>query len=106
MKTRIEKDRGRALVVMPPKMFRNESGELSRTVNELARRGVKEIILDMRKTTMMDSASLGVLLFSRKHLGPQGVEIALANTDGYVRSLIENAGLSRLFKLIDYGEDA
>jgi anti-anti-sigma factor len=105
MKTIVDKANKRAVIRMPKKMLHEESGDLSKTIGDLARDGVKEIVLDMARTVLVDSASLGVMIFSRKAFAADGVEMVIANAEGYVKALIENAGLAKLFKIVSYREE-
>lgn len=105
MKTNVDKANKRAVIRIPKKMLHDESGDLSKTIGDLAKGGIKEIVLDMGNTVLVDSASLGVMIFSRKTFAPDGVEMVIANAEGYVKTLIENAGLARLFKIVSYREE-
>jgi anti-anti-sigma factor len=99
MKVRVDKERRHAVVSLPKKVIREQTAILSRELDTLLSSGVKRIVFDMEKTAIMDSASLGVLIYARKNYPAPEVEMVIAGASGYVREMLVNSGLTHLYKV-------
>jgi anti-anti-sigma factor len=61
--------------------------------------GVKYIDLDFSDVSYVDSSALGMLLLLRRSTEPNGMELALVNTHGPVRQILEVSNFHKLFTL-------
>lgn len=92
-----------------PSTFVEAHGELDlatvpaveREVHELRKRGVKQIVLDLREITFMDSSGLSLLLRLDAEARSDGFSFALAEGDGPVRRLLELTDLADGFQHVE-----
>lgn len=66
---------------------------LQREVDLLHQRGVVRVVLDLRATTLMDSAGLGALIETATGLRARSGDLRLAVRSGRLRRLFEMTGL-------------
>jgi anti-anti-sigma factor len=62
------------------------------------------VILDLAGLTFLSSLAMGALVEFRRGLGRRGVEVRLANVQAQVRLALELAGLWKLFRPVDLGQ--
>ena len=65
----------------------------------LSKREVESIDVDLAEVNYLDSSALGMLLLLREKAEPTGVKLALVNSRGTVRSILEVANFHKLFNL-------
>jgi anti-anti-sigma factor len=66
---------------------------LRREVDSLRERRIVQVVLDLRSTTLMDSAGLGALIEAATGLRASGGDLRLAVRSGRLRRLFEMTGL-------------
>lgn len=71
------------------------AGEL-RTATYEASNGVRDVVLDLRGLTFIDSSGLGTLLNLRGELRREGVGMVVDTEDGPIRRALESTGLGEL----------
>jgi len=71
-------------------------GELLRAISA----GALRIVVDLTRTTFIDSATLGVLLGGLKRLRPRGGEISLVLHDPNIKKIFEITTLDRVFPIM------
>lgn len=74
---------------------------LEREVQELRERGVKQIVLDLREITFMDSSGLSLLLRLDAEARSNGFSFAIVEGDGPVRRLLELTDLADGFQHVE-----
>ena len=67
MKVKMDKENATAVLVMPKKVMREDSAVLSEQISDIMKEDVRTLVFDMEKTVMLDSATLGVLIYLRKN---------------------------------------
>ncbi|KLU61403.1 anti-sigma F factor antagonist [Peptococcaceae bacterium CEB3] len=67
--------------------------------NEIERRKVRTVILNLEKVQFIDSSGLGVILGRYKKLVPLGGKIKITNVPAHVFKIMELSGLP---KIIDF----
>ncbi len=67
-----------------------------RTAAHAASDGAREVVLDLRDLTFIDSSGLGTLLNLRGELRREGVAMVVETEDGPVRRALESTGLGEL----------
>ncbi|MFH0918781.1 MAG: STAS domain-containing protein [Fibrobacterota bacterium] len=97
MKTKTDKKAKRGTLCLPARTVREMAVELRREVEALIRQGMQEIVFDLTEATLVDSAVLGALIHVRRDYPVDQVAMVLYAPHGYVREIIENAGLASLF---------
>jgi anti-sigma B factor antagonist len=68
--------------------------------------GGKEIVVDLTKTTFIDSTALSVLVEATKRLQPDGGRLALVCVDQNLVKIFRITALDRLFPLFSSRDDA
>lgn len=63
--------------------------------------GAKHLVVDLTRTTFMDSTGLGVLVGAMKRLRPLDGSIAIVCPDTGIRSLFEISGLAGMFAIYE-----
>ena len=58
-----------------------------------------EFIIDMSKTSYMDSYALGMLLLLREHLGNNNSKISIADCTAEIRTILEISKFQNLFNI-------
>ena len=68
--------------------------------------GGKDIVVDLTKTTFIDSTTLSVLVEATKRLQPEGGRLALVCVDQNLVKIFRITALDRLFPLFSSRDDA
>jgi anti-sigma B factor antagonist len=89
----------------------NSSVDFKSLVNGLSQRGFSRFVLDLTDCPLMDSTFLGVLAglglkFGSARNGDPHASIELLNPKPRIQDLLENLGVSHLFKVINGQEPA
>lgn len=90
------KDGRTMTLTMPEKFDFSAHGEFRKSYEQSS---AKSFIIDMRNTSYMDSAALGMLLQLREHTGGQRTAISIKNAGNNVREILEVANFSQLMTL-------
>jgi anti-sigma B factor antagonist len=80
--------------------------DLKRTLNGIVDGGGRVLLVDLSRTTFIDSTALGVLIGVVKRLRPEGGELAIVCPDPSLRKVFEVTRLDRAFELFDSVEAA
>ena len=75
--------------------------QLKGEVLRLIGAGSNRLVVDLTRTSFVDSATLGVLLGGLKRLRPKGGEIVLVIADPNIRKIFEITLLDRVFTIFD-----
>ena len=81
------------------------SPEVKRQLLDAIACGEKQIVVDLTKTTFIDSTMLTTLTAARKRLGRRG-EVVIVCSDRNIRKVLEVTGLDTLFRVYDTRADA
>lgn len=73
--------------------------ELKMRIIDVIDAGKTQIVVDLTKSTFIDSTTLGVLVGARKRLRPQGGSLAVVCPDPDKLTLFEMTGLDRVFSI-------
>src|ERR1700761_1485978 len=74
---------------------------LKQAINPLIDEGARSLLVDLSRTTFIDSTTLGVLMGAVKRLRPAGGELAIACSDPNIRKIFEITLLDRIFNIFD-----
>jgi anti-sigma B factor antagonist len=80
--------------------------ELKKELLEAIDDGARTVVLDMTKTTFIDSTTLGVLVGGVKRLRELGGELSLVCRDHNIIKIFEITGLDRVFSIHEERESA
>ena len=72
--------------------------ELRRELFDVIRRGAKDVVVDLSRTTFIDSTTLGVLVDAARRLRPSG-RVRLVCTDANILKVFQITALDRLFTI-------
>lgn len=64
--------------------------------NEIERRGIRTVVLNMEKVKFIDSSGLGVILGRYKKLLPLGGKVKITNVPPHIFKIMELSGLPRI----------
>ncbi len=78
----------------------------SRAISRLAARRLPHVIVDMSKTQTVDSSGFGSLISGLKKLNDAGSTPVVVCSNPSVRRLMDFAGVSRMFAVVDRMNDA
>jgi len=78
--------------------------ELKAALNALIENGARSVLVDLSRTTFLDSTTLGVLMGAVRRLRSRGGQIAIACSDPNIRKIFEITLLDRIFTIFDSTE--
>jgi anti-sigma B factor antagonist len=79
---------------------------LKAAISETIDNGTRSLLVDLSRTTFIDSTTLGVLMGAVKRLRPTGGELAIACSDPNVRKIFAITLLDRIFAIYDTPDEA
>ena len=98
--------RGNTIVVdVPPTLVIGNRQELKQLILGPLERGTTQFVVDLRRTTYVDSAGLGALIVIRKRVVAEGGEMWLANVNAELKRLLWLTKLSTFLPLLDELDD-
>ena len=60
---------------------------------------LREISVDFARVEYLDSSALGMLLLLRDHCEPRGIAVALVNSRGTVKDVLDVASFNSMFRM-------
>jgi anti-sigma B factor antagonist len=98
--------RGNTVVVdVPQTLVVGNRQELKQLILAPLERGTRQFVVDLRRTTYVDSAGLGALIVTRKKVVAEGGEMWLANVNDDMRRLLSLTKLDTFLPLLDDSND-
>ena len=73
--------------------------EFKQQLLEVIGEGATDVVVDLSKTTFIDSTTLGVLVGGVKRLRPAGGQLSLVCSDRNITKIFEITGLDRVFTI-------
>ncbi len=105
-RTRHEK-LGEIVVIHATERLRaDESGEFRQTLNEIVDQGVYRLVIDLTRTTAVDSSGLGALVSRIAVTRQNNGDVRLAGCNDTVQSLLSITHLDQVFQCFDDVKDA
>ena len=78
--------------------------ELKGALSALVENGAHSVLVDLSRTSFLDSTTLGVLMGAVRKLRSRGGQIAIACSDPNIRKIFEITLLDRIFAMFDSTE--
>jgi anti-sigma B factor antagonist len=75
--------------------------ELKVALNGLIENGAQAVLVDLSRTSFLDSTTLGVLMGAVRKLRSRGGQIAIACSDANIRKIFEITLLDRVFAIFE-----
>jgi len=72
--------------------------------NLIADPGVKQLILDLKQMTFMDSSGIGVILGRYRTLSQRGGRMGVKNMNPHVEKIFMLSGMNQIIQVMDKGE--
>jgi len=94
-------DAGTAIIALSGEVDLYTAPELKEELVRVIDAGARGVVVDLSRTTFIDSTTLGVLISGVKRLRPNGGSVELVVTDENIRKIFEITGLDRVFLLHD-----
>ncbi len=101
MKIKNEKTGRYVLLIMNGNICGERNYLLSEKIEEATAGQCKNLVLDLNRTLNIDSSGLGLLIFHKKRLEKLGGEVVFMGVQGYLRKLVEDSGLSKVFRIVN-----
>jgi anti-sigma B factor antagonist len=83
-----------------------ETSKLRENVKKLVSEGKKNLVLDMKKVTMIDSSGLGALIAAYSSAKAGGAQLRLCNLGAHSKHLLQTTKLLTVFEVSKTREDA
>ena len=95
-----------AVVQVPTRLSVLEAVAFKQTCQELTLKSetLKQIIIDFKETTFMDSSGLGALVSNFKIAQEKGIEFILQNVTPKVMAVLNLTGLDKVFSIDSHGD--
>ena len=91
-------DDGREMTIVLPEKFNFEvHGEFRDTYRN--EKNKNKVILDMNKTTYMDSSALGMLLQLKEHAESCNSKLSIKNVNNNIMQIMQIAHFDKMFKI-------
>ena len=83
-----------------------ETDELQGKIRELTEAGNKKLLINLEKTTFMNSVSLGVLIAAHANYAKRGAQLKLSAVDKKIQNIFVVTRLSLVFEAYDTADEA
>ena len=94
------------LIVVEGELDLYSAEELLRTVEQVAERDASALVVDLSRTTFIDSTGLGVLVAGTKLMRKRGDDLHLAGATAATTAALSSAGLESYFSVSPTVADA
>jgi anti-sigma B factor antagonist len=84
----------------------DETDELRSEITKLSAEGNKKLLIDLGKTTYLNSTAIGVLIWAHTHYAKSGGEVKLANLNKNIKNIFVVTKLTMVFDVRDTQIDA
>ncbi|MGC8595059.1 MAG: STAS domain-containing protein [Candidatus Kryptoniota bacterium] len=84
----------------------NETDELRSEIAKLSQEGNRKLVIDLGKTTYLNSTAIGVLIWAHTHYSKEGGEVKLANINKNIENIFVITKLTMVFDVHDSQLDA
>lgn len=106
MQVSFEKDAGIITAKIAGELDHHTAGHLRDKIDkEIAKNGVKELILDLANLTFMDSSGIGVIIGRYKNIKALGGKLFIKNPNLQIDKLLSISGIKKIVPIIT-GEKA
>jgi anti-sigma B factor antagonist len=92
-------DEGIFLIEVQGELDLYSSGDLMHAVEQVVEREPSAVVIDLSRTTFIDSTGLGVLVAGTKLMRDRGDELHLAGTTPATTAALTSAGLESFFSI-------
>jgi|YelNatPaOPRAMG01_1025707.scaffolds.fasta_scaffold00203_9 anti-sigma B factor antagonist len=109
MAIKVSKLAGGEIAVVEPKgqlIGGDETDELRSEIARLSQEGNKKLVVDLGKTTYLNSTAIGVLIWAHTHYSKEGGEVKLANINKNIENIFVITKLTMVFDVHDSQLDA
>jgi anti-sigma B factor antagonist len=79
-------------------------GKITKKLENLRKAESEKIVVDLSKTTFIDSHGLGAFVYLWRLLEEQKRELVFLNPQGFIRSLFTGTNLDKIFRVVDSEE--
>lgn len=95
-----------AVLEISGRLYADEEEQIEQTANGLIQKGYKNLIINMRGITSVNSRGLSSLITIKKKAKKEGGDTKLSQLSHTVRELMELTRLSAVFDIFDTDEEA
>lgn len=97
---------GRLVVAVSGEVDLFTAPELKTAITEGIDAGAASVVVDLTRTTFLDSTALGVLIGAVKRLHANGGKLTIVNSDRNIARTFEITGLDQIFKIFETRDEA
>jgi len=84
----------------------DETDEVRSEITKLSEEGNKKLVIDLSKTTYLNSTAIGVLIWAHTHYAKSGGEVKLAGLNKNIKNIFVVTKLTMVFDVRDTQLDA
>jgi len=84
----------------------DETDEVRTEITKLSDEGNKKLVIDLGKTTYLNSTAIGALIWAHTHYAKNGGEVKLANLNKNIKNIFVVTKLTMVFDVRDTQLDA
>ncbi|HQQ51133.1 MAG TPA: STAS domain-containing protein [Spirochaetota bacterium] len=90
----------------PEKIDIDTSREIMLFLTTLIKGGAKKIIVDMKKVTLIDSASISTLISATKQIRKNNGDLVLSHVNDSIQNILDIIKIEKFIKIFHTGSDA
>lgn len=105
LKIYTRKIKGVPVLEMKGEITKESLGKVTDKLEAIKKKKVKAVILDMSSTIFIDSHGLGVFVHFWHEMTEQKKELIFLRPLGFVKQLLAETSLSRIFRIVDSEEE-
>lgn len=101
LKISSRKIKGMPVLEMRGEITKDSLKKITSKLDDLKKKDIQTIIIDMSNTTFIDSHGLGVFVFIWHEMAEQNKELIFFKPQGFIKQLLAETSLSRIFRIIE-----
>jgi anti-anti-sigma factor len=95
----VEYGNSTAVIKLPQRFFYPATNDLIKAAREALDKGINELLIDFTDTELIDSATIGALVFTAKDYKEKGVRITLRKINESIHDLFTDTGFDKIFNI-------
>jgi anti-anti-sigma factor len=105
LKINTRKIKGVPVLEMKGEITKENLSKIASKLENIKRKNVRAVIFDMSSTNFIDSHGLGVFVHFWHEMAEQKKELIFFRPLGFVKQLLAETSLSRIFRIVDSEEE-
>lgn len=105
LKINTRKIKGVPVLEMKGEITKENLGKIANKLENIKKKNVRTVIFDMSSTSFIDSHGLGVFVHFWHEMSEQKKELIFFRPLGFVKQLLAETSLSRIFRIVESEEE-